>query len=106
MTTTDPTPGMPTTAVDFDWTVTEGRKQQLDLDGKRLAVEHSVHLHRDSQSIRDLRQMLDLLVTNGAPEDATVYVQKTDHPEGGSFMGRGHLRIMAKWSTAQPGVTK
>lgn len=91
---------------DAPWAVTEERKRLLGLNGKRLAVEHSIHLHRDSQSIRDLRQMLDILVASGAPEDATVYVQKTGHPEAESFTGRGHLRVMAKWSTEQPGVTE
>jgi len=62
-------------------------------------------MHRDSQSIRDLRQMLNLLVEAGAPEDATVHVQKTDHPEAGAFAGRGHLRICAEWLTPQPEVT-
>lgn len=86
---------------EYEWTVTSGRQVQLDAKTKRLNIEHSVHMHRDSQSIRDLRQMLDLLVEAGAPEDATVHVQKTDHPEAGSFIGRGHLRLMAQWLTPQ-----
>lgn len=82
-----------------DWTVTEERKAQFATGSKRLAVEHSVHLHRDAQSIRDLRQMLDVLTDAGAPEEATVYVDKT-----GSFVGRGHLRILARWHTPQEGA--
>ena len=73
----------------------------LDLSRRRLTIEHSVHLHRDSQSIDDLRQMLDVLTDAGAPGEATVHVQKTDHAESTSFVGRGHLRIYAAWHTEQ-----
>ena len=84
---------------EHDWTVTEERRTMLDLSHRRLTIEHSVHLHRDSQSIDDLRKMLDVLTGTGAPGEATVHVQKTDHTESGSFVGRGHLRICAKWWT-------
>lgn len=86
---------------EHDWTVTEERRAMLDLSRRRLTIEHSVHLHRDSQSIDDLRQMLDVLTDAGAPGEATVHVQKTDHAESTSFVGRGHLRISAEWHTEQ-----
>lgn len=89
----------------YDWTVTEERKTQLSATDKRLLVEHSVHLHRDAQSIDDLRKMLDVLVESGAPPEATIYVNKTDNPEAGSFVGHGHLRVLARWYTDQAGVT-
>ena len=47
------------------------------------------------------RAMLDVLADAGAPGEATVHVQKTDHAESGSFVGRGHLRIYAQWYTEQ-----
>ena len=86
---------------EHDWTVTEERRAMLDLSRRRLTIEHSVHLHRDSQSIDDLRQMLDVLADAGAPGEATVHVQKTDHAASESFVGRGHLRICAEWWTEQ-----
>ena len=86
---------------EHDWTVTEERRAMLDLSRRRLTIEHSVHLHRDSQSIDDLRQMLDVLADAGAPGEATVHVQKTDHAESESFIGRGHLRVSAEWHTEQ-----
>lgn len=89
-----------------DWTVTEERRAMLDLSRRRLTIEHSVHLHRDSQSIDDLRQMLDVLADAGAPGEATVHVQKTDHAESESFIGRGHLRIYAAWHTEQETTPK
>ena len=88
---------MNTIATEYDWTVTEERRAMLDLSRRRLTIEHSVHLHRDSQSINDLRQMLDVLADAGAPGEATVYVQKTSE----SFVGQGHLRICAEWWTEQ-----
>lgn len=97
---------MSTQITKYDWDITEERKTQLALAEERLTVEHSVHMHRDSQTIRDLRQMLDVLVAAGAPEAATVHVQKTDHNESGSFIGRGHLRISADWHEVQEGVTR
>ena len=84
-----------------DWLVTEERRAMLNLSRRRQRVEHSVHLHRDSQSLDDLRQMLDVLADAGAPGEATVHVQKTAHAESGSFVGRGHLRICAQWWTEQ-----
>lgn len=88
----------------YDWSVSEERKTQLSAKDKRLVVEHTVHLHRDSQSIDDLRQMLDVLIEAGAPPEATLYINKTDNPESGSFVGHGHLRVMARWYSGQAGV--
>ena len=82
---------------EFDWTISESRQAQLDLERRRLCVEHSVSMHRDKQSIRDLRQMLDLLIEAGAPEDATVHVQNTNE----AFAGSGHLRVYTTWKTEQ-----
>lgn len=87
---------MSETIEEHDWTISEERKAQLDSDKKRLHIEHSVSLHRDEQSIRDLRQMLELLVKAGAPEDATVHVQNTSE----SFTGGGHLRLYSRWKKA------
>lgn len=82
---------------EFDWTITEARQVQLDLERRRLMVEQSVSMHRDKQSIRDLRQMLDLLTEAGAPDEATVHVQNTNE----AFVGNGHLRIYAQWKKEQ-----
>ena len=89
-----------------DWLVTEERRAMLNLSHRRLTVEHTVHLHRDSQSIDDLRQMLDVLTNAGAPGEATVHVQKTDHAAAEAFVGRGHLRICAQWWTEQETTPK
>lgn len=79
----------PAAAADYDWTITEKRQAQLDLDNKRLVLNHSMTLHRDSQSIRDIRQMLDVLTNAGAPEDATISVDAhTGH----------HIRVHARWN--------
>ena len=47
------------------------------------------------------RAMLDVLADADAPGEATVHVQKTDHAESESFIGRGHLRVSAEWHTEQ-----
>lgn len=70
--------------------VTEERKQELSLSHKRMAVEHSLVLHRDSTSASDVKAMIAHLEREGMPDSATLRV------DGGS---ERHTRMWAKWST-------
>ena len=70
--------------------VTEERKAMLDLMGKRLTIDHSIVLHRDSVSAADLKAMIAQLERAGMPLTATLRIDGTD----------GHTRMYARWSEA------
>lgn len=76
--------------------ITEERKTVLDLQSKRLTIDHSLTLHRDSDSADDIRAMLDHLAAAGMPGAATVRI---DHGV------TKHTRIHARWSV-EPEVTR
>lgn len=76
----------PTTAYDL----TEERKTELDLS--RLAVSHSLTLHRDSVSVADIKAMIRQLEAAGMPEHATLDVRAST--EAGK-----HTRLWATWHT-------
>lgn len=61
----------------------------LDVMNKRLVVDHSLVLHRDSVSAAGIRAMLDALTEAGMPDEATVKVDGADN----------HTRMYARWST-------
>lgn len=78
-----------------DLIISASRQEQLDLDRKRLSVDHSLTLHRDRASVKDLKAMIQLLEDQGAPEDATIRVD-------GQFAtgkDKGHIRVSVTWST-------
>ena len=56
--------------------VTQERTEMLDMMGKRLTVNHSLTLHRDSASASDVRAMITALTAARIPDDARL---KVDH---------------------------
>ena len=89
---------LPTSALEdlgeqlFD--LTEERKTELDLKRRRLVVDHSLVLHRDSASADDVRAMIAHLEAAGMPGHATLRVDG----------GRDHTRMWAQWHTEPEGV--
>lgn len=75
-----------------DYAITEERKAQLDLAGKRYAVDHSLTLHRDSVSVGDVKAMIRQLEAAGMPEYATLNVTT-------STTSVGYTRLNARWHT-------
>lgn len=69
--------------------ITEARQQQIDLDRKRLTVDHSLVLHRDSASAADVLAMIRHLQACGMPDTATLKVDGSEN----------HTRVYARWST-------
>lgn len=69
--------------------ITEERQQEIDLMKRRLVVKHSLVLHRDSASARDLKKMIEAMEATGMPEHATLKVDGQDN----------HTRMYATWST-------
>ncbi|WP_349862633.1 hypothetical protein [Leifsonia sp. WHRI 6310E] len=72
-----------------DIAITEERTAMLDTMRKRLTIDHSIVLHRDSASAADIRTMLDHLAAAGMPPEATLKVDGTDN----------HTRMYARWAT-------
>lgn len=70
--------------------ITEERQEALNLERRRLVVDHSLLLHRDSASADDIRAMIRHLEDAGMPGTATL---KMD-----GFSER-HTRMHASWST-------
>jgi hypothetical protein len=74
-------------------TITEERREQLELDRRRLVVSHSLVLHRDKTSADDLKAMIRHLEAAGMPSVATLKID-----------GQGnHTRMYATWSTDPDG---
>ena len=72
--------------------VTEERKAELELSRRRLVVNHSLTLHRDSVSVADIKAMIRHLEAAGMPEHATLDVRAS------SDAGK-HTRLWATWHT-------
>ena len=70
--------------------ITEERKAMLDLMDKRLTVDHSIVLHRDSASAADFKAMIEHLEKAGMPLTATLKVDGSAN----------HTRMYARWSEA------
>lgn len=68
--------------------VSEERSAQLDIDRKRLSLDHSIVLHRDSASAADVLAMIEHLQKAGMPLTATL---RMDGPDN-------HTRLWARWS--------
>jgi len=85
------TPWADSQAVSEALTLTQARQEQLDLQRKRLAVNHSLTLHREGMSAADIRAMLDALTAAGMPETASIEV--ATHRE------TKHTRIHAHWAS-------
>ncbi len=75
--------------------ITSERQEQLTLDLTRFAVDHSLTLHRDSASIKDLKAMIQLLEDHGAPENATIRVDGRP----ATSIDKGHIRVYVSWKT-------
>jgi len=69
-------------------TVTEERTAQIALDRKRCVFKHSLVLHRDSASARDVKAMIAHLEAAGMPPTATLKVDGDNN----------HTRVWAAWS--------
>jgi len=70
--------------------ITEERKAQLNVDRKRLTLDHSIVLHRDSASAADILEMVERLRRAGMPLEATLRFDGSDN----------HTRAYARWSEA------
>lgn len=68
--------------------ITDSRRAQLSLDRLRLTVNHSLVVHRDAVSARDVKAMIAHLEAAGMPGDATLQITSTE----------GHTRAYGKWS--------
>lgn len=75
--------------------ISEERQAEIDLDRKRLNVQHSLLLHRDKASAADVKAMIAHLERAGMPENASLSVDGT-HRTGNN---PGHTRMYATWST-------
>ena len=71
-----------------DVEITEERKAMLDRMHKRLTIDHSIVLHRDSASASDVKAMIEHLERAGMPLTATLQVDGNDN----------HTRVYARWS--------
>lgn len=80
------------TALAEEFTVTEERKAMLDLMRRRLVIDHSLILHRDSASAADVLAMVSQLQRAGMPLEATLSVDGSDN----------HTRMYARWSEDLP----
>lgn len=72
------------------YAVTEERKTMLDVMNKRMSLDHSIVLHRDSASAADVLAMIGQLQAAGMPLEATLQVDGNNH----------HTRVYARWSEA------
>jgi len=68
--------------------ISEERAAMLDVMSKRLTVNHSLTLHRDSVSAADVGAMIAYLEQAGMPPTATLRIDGTV----------GHTRMYATWS--------
>lgn len=73
--------------------ITEERQEALDLERRRLVVDHSLLLHRDKASAADIRAMIRHLEEAGMPDTATLKVDG----------GHEHTRMYATWATDPDG---
>lgn len=71
--------------------IDEARSSQLALDARRIVIDHSLVLHRDKVSAKDLKEMIAHLEAAGMPETAALKVDGTD----------GHTRMYARWSVEE-----
>lgn len=78
-----------------DVRITEERREALNLKRRRLVVDHSLLLHRDSASADDLRAMIAHLEAAGMPGEATLKIDGDGN----------HTRMYATWSTEPDGFT-
>lgn len=78
-----------------DVRITEERREALNLERRRLVVDHSLLLHRDKASADDIRAMIAHLEAAGMPGVATLKID--GHAN--------HTRMYATWSTEPDGFT-
>lgn len=69
--------------------ITETREAALELQRRRLTVNHSLTLHRDSVSAADVKEMIAYLESAGMPAEATLRVDGSGN----------HTRMYASWSS-------
>lgn len=78
-----------------DVRITEERREALNLERRRLVVDHSLLLHRDKASADDIRAMIAHLEAAGMPGVATLKMDGSHR----------HTRMYATWSTEPDGLT-
>jgi len=83
--------------LDEEINIAQSRTEMLNVMKKRLSIDHSIALHRDSVSASDFKAMFAQLERAGMPMDATLKVTAAN----------GHTRLWATWAEeAETGAAK